>query len=102
MLGRTSNLYNQLGQFYMKSIKPTYYPHHRETIKDVKQTHTHTHLRQSCLFWEYPFYYNPNFLTFNTSISFITSSKLLFLAMSFTVDKIAKSESLAWPIVDPR
>ena len=40
VVGRTSNLLNQLGQFCIESLNPALYPLYMKIIKDVKQTHS--------------------------------------------------------------
>ena len=39
VVGRTSNLLNQLGQFCIESLNPALYPLYMKIIKDVKQAH---------------------------------------------------------------
>ena len=39
VVGRISNLLNQLGQFCIESLNPALYPLYMKIIRDIKQTH---------------------------------------------------------------
>ena len=58
------------------------------------------YLVQSCPLFQYQFYYKSTFLVFNVAKLFTTSSKSALLATLLSLDEIAKTDTIAWPIED--